>query len=163
MVADELPLTGRAMASHSASRTILATPRAIFRAFVDSEVMPRWRAPTGMDAKLLWFDPRVGGGYRMVLTYQDPASVDPKSTSDSDVVEARFVELLPDELVVEEIRFQSDDARFAGTMTTITTFRAVADGTKVTITANDVPDGISEADHLTGMESSLKNLANLLE
>lgn len=39
----------------------------------------------------------------------------------------------------------------------------VADGTKVTFSATNVPPGISESDHRKGMEASLKNLAMLLE
>jgi uncharacterized protein YndB with AHSA1/START domain len=159
------PVTSGAVmtATHSASRMILATPRAIFRAFVDPEVLPNWRAPTGMDARLLAFDPRVGGGYRMELTYHDPATSDPKSTERSDIVEASFVELLPDEKIVETVRFESDDPRFAGTMTVTTMLKPVTGGTKVTSLAENVPPGIRETDHVAGMESTLKNLANLLE
>jgi uncharacterized protein YndB with AHSA1/START domain len=149
--------------THSASRTILATPRAIFRAFVDPEVVPKWRAPVNMEARLLSFDPRVGGGYRMELVYRDPANSDPKSTETSDIVEASFVELFPDERIIETAKFESDDPRFAGPMTLTTNLKPVAGGTKVTFLAENVPSGISEADHVTGMESTLKSLANLLE
>ena len=149
--------------THSASRTILATPRAIFRAFVDPEVVPKWRAPANMEARLLSFDPRVGGGYRMELVYRHPANGDPKSTGTSDIVEASFVELFPDEKIVETAQFESDDPRFTGTMTLTTTMKPVAGGTKVTFVAENVPSGISEADHVMGMESTLKSLANLLE
>jgi hypothetical protein len=48
-------------------------------------------------------------------------------------------------------------------MTITTRLTPVRDGTKVTFTAENVPAGISEADHKAGMESTLKNLANLLE
>ena len=41
--------------------------------------------------------------------------------------------------------------------------KPVAGGTKVTFLAVDVPSGISEGDHVAGMESALKKLANLLE
>ena len=151
------------MARHTASRIIIASPHAIFRAFVDPEVVVKWRAPSGMNAKLLSFEPRVGGGYRMMLTYLDPATANPKSSADSDVIEARFVELVPDEMIVEAVRFEGDDPRFTGAMTITTTLVAVNGGTKVTFVADHVPAGISAADHKTGMESALKNLANLLE
>ena len=36
-------------------------------------------------------------------------------------------------------------------------------GTRVDITANDVPDGISADDHATGLASSLENLATYVE
>jgi len=41
--------------------------------------------------------------------------------------------------------------------------KPVRDGTRVTITATDVPVGISEADHRKGMDSTLRNLANFVE
>jgi len=59
------------MTTHAASRTILATPRAIFRVLLDGEAMANWRPPAGMSARIEHFDPRPGGGYRMVLTYPD--------------------------------------------------------------------------------------------
>jgi len=148
--------------THSASRTILATPRAIFRAHIDPDVLANWRAPQGMRARLDEFSARPGGGYRMELTYEDGAGQG-KSTADSDIVRVRFVELIPDEQIVEAAEFESADPANAGTMTITTTLAPVKGGTKVTVTANDVPAGISEDDHRRGMESSLRNLALLLE
>ncbi|QJU60615.1 ATPase [Sphingomonas sp. AP4-R1] len=149
--------------THAASRTLIAPPRAIFRAFLDPEVIPKWRVPAQMDARILSFEGRIGGGYRMELIYRYPAKADPKSTGDSDIVEARFVELVPDEKIVEELVFEGADPRFMGKMTLTTTLKAVANGTKVSFQAEQVPSGISEADHVAGMEFALKNLAFLLE
>ena len=39
----------------------------------------------------------------------------------------------------------------------------VEEGTRVDIRADDVPDGISAADHAAGLSSSLANLAAYLE
>ena len=44
-----------------------------------------------------------------------------------------------------------------------TTVRAVDDRTRVEITADSVPDGISADDHAEGMSSSLDNLAAYME
>lgn len=148
---------------HSASRIIIATPRAIFRAFLDAEVLVKWRAPAGMTARLHAFDPREGGGYRMELVYADPTCAMPKSSATSDIVRARFLELLPDQRLVEAVEFEGTDPAFEGRMTLTTTLTPVNGGTKVMIVADDVPAGIDEADHRAGMESSLKNLAGLLE
>jgi uncharacterized protein YndB with AHSA1/START domain len=132
--------------THSAARTILASPRAIYRAFLDPETVMSWRPPGGMTAKIFHFDPRPGGGYRMAFIY-----------------DGRFVELVPEEKIVEAVTFETEDPAFGGTMTITTRLMPVRDGTKVTFVAENVPPGISEADHKTGMESTLKNLANLLE
>ena len=43
------------------------------------------------------------------------------------------------------------------------TVAAVVGGTRVDITADDVPDGISAEDHATGLTSSLENLTNYVE
>jgi hypothetical protein len=40
---------------------------------------------------------------------------------------------------------------------------AVNEGTRVDIVADDVPDGISAADHAAGLNSSLENLAAYLD
>lgn len=147
---------------HSASRTILATARAIFRAHVDPEVLVKWRAPAGMSGRLTEFDARPGGGYRMELRYTDGAGRG-KSTADSDIVRVRFVDLIPDDLIVEAAEFESDDPANTGVMTITTRLTPVSRGTKVVVTAQDVPVSISAGDHRKGMESSLRNLALLLE
>jgi len=116
-----------------------------------------------MTATIYRFDPRVGGGYRMAFTYDDTLVGRGKTADNADIFEGRFIELIPDEKIVEAIDFESADPAFAGTMTITTTLTPVRDGTKVTFTAENVPAGISAADHKTGMESTLKNLANLLE
>lgn len=150
---------------HTSTRTILAAPRAIYRAFLDAETVASWRPPKGMTAKIFRFDPRVGGGYRMAFIYDDASAGRGKTADHADIFEGRFIELIPEEKIVEAVDFESADPDFAGTMTmTITTtLTPVRDGTKVTFMAENVPAGISAADHKAGMESTLKNLANLLE
>ena len=148
--------------THSASRIIIATPRAIFRAHIDPEVLVKWRPPAGMEGRLIEFGTKVGSGYRMELRYLVDSGRG-KTSSDSDVVRVRFVELVPDEKIVEAVEFESDDPKNAGTMTITTLLTPVTGGTKVSLTAENAPSGISEADHRAGMESSLKNLALLVE
>lgn len=148
--------------TQAVSRIILATPRAIFRAHMDPEVLVKWRAPAGMQARLTEFVARPGEGYRMELRYLD-GSGRGKTTPDTDVVRVRFVELHPEERIVEAVEFEGYDLANGGTMTITTLLTPVTGGTKVSVTAEDVPPGISEADHRKGMESSLKNLALLLE
>ncbi|MGS1016138.1 SRPBCC domain-containing protein [Allosphingosinicella humi] len=148
--------------THSVSRIVIATPHAVFRAHVDSEVLVKWRPPPGMEGRLTEFRAKLGSGYRMELRYLDESGRG-KTSADSDVVRVRFVELVPDEKIVEAVEFESDDPANAGTMTITTLLTPVTGGTKVSVTAENVPSGISEVDHRAGMESSLKNLALLVE
>ncbi|MET0447855.1 MAG: SRPBCC domain-containing protein [Aeromicrobium sp.] len=142
-----------------AALSLDATRQEVFAALVDPRARAAWLPPAGMSGAISDWDARVGGGYRMVLTYADASGAPGKSSADTDVVEARFVRLAPDELVVEEIDFTSDDLRFAGTMTMSWTLESDGGRTTVTITAEGVPPGIDAADHLTGLTSSLQQLA----
>ena len=99
----------------------------------------------------------------MVLSYADPPHTRGKATADSDIVEARFVDLVPGLRVVQTVDFVSDDPAFGGTMTMTWKITAVEGGTRVDIVAEDVPDGVSADDHAEGMTSSLANLARYLE
>ena len=115
-----------------------------------------------MAGRFEWFDPSPGGSYRLVLTYDDPAIARGKSTADSDIVDVRFVDLVPGERVIQAVDFVSDDPAFAGTMTVAWEFAVRPGGTRVEVTATDVPDGISAADHAAGLAASLANLASFL-
>jgi uncharacterized protein YndB with AHSA1/START domain len=99
----------------------------------------------------------------MVLTYSDASGAAGKASADSDIVEARFVDIVPGERVVQAVDFVSDDPAFAGTMTMLWEVTAVDAGTRVDIVADRVPDGISAEDHATGLASSLTNLASYVE
>jgi len=116
-----------------------------------------------MTARFEWFDPTPGGSYRLVLTHADATGAPGKSSADSDVVVARYVEIVREERVVQAVDFVADDPAFAGTMTMTWALHAVPDGTRVEITAEGVPDGISAEDHAMGMASSLDNLAHHVE
>lgn len=112
-----------------------------------------------MSATFERFDPTPGGSYRLVLTYGDPTTSRGKASADSDIVETRYVDIVPNDRVVQAVDFVSEDPAFAGTMTMTWTVRTVDGGTRVEITADDVPDGISADDHAAGLTSSLDNLA----
>lgn len=144
-----------------ASRTIEASPAAIYRAHLDPAALAAWRAPKGMRGEVYSFDPREGRGYRMALVYV--AGGQGKTNAKADVFEGRFVELIPDRRIVEQVRFETDDAAFAGAMTITTTFTAVDGGARVDVAISNVPPGISAEDHKAGMDSSLANLAAFVE
>ncbi len=116
-----------------------------------------------MSGRFERFDARPGGSYRLVLTYKDGAPRPGKATPDSDIVEARFVDIVANERVVQAVDFVSDDPAFSGTMTMTWELSPEDGATRVQIRADDVPAGISPEDHASGMESSLANLARFVE
>ena len=95
----------------------------------------------------------------MVLKYPDHIASTGKTTSNTDVVEARFIDLEPNEMVVFAVDFVSDDPDYAGTMIMRWAVTAIDGGTLVEITADNVPEAVSVEDHAAGMKSSLEKLA----
>ncbi len=99
----------------------------------------------------------------MVLTYETSQHPGPGKTSeDTDVVQGRFLELVPDERIVQSVEFVSEDSSFAGTMTMTWSLAPVGGGTEVTIRCENVPVGIQQEDHDVGLRSTLANLAAFL-
>ncbi|HWO66468.1 MAG TPA: SRPBCC domain-containing protein [Umezawaea sp.] len=145
------------------SRVIAASPERVYAALVDPDALTVWLPPKGMSGRFDRFDARPGGSYRLVLTYLDASAAPGKATADSDVVEARFVDVVPGVRVVQAVDFVSDDPSYAGTMTMTWEVTPVDTGTRVEIRAEDVPDGISAEDHAAGLSSSLENLAAYLQ
>ena len=142
-----------------ASRVIAAAPDRVYAALVDPDALVVWLPPEGMSGRFERFDARPGGSYRLVLTYADASAAPGKATADSDIIEARFVDVVPGVRVEQAVDFVSDDPAYAGTMTMTWEVTPVDDGTRVDIRADDVPDGISAEDHAAGLASSLANLA----
>ena len=134
-----------------ASRVMAAPPERVWAALIDPEALLAWLPPGGMTGRFERFDARPGGTYRMVLTYSDASGAPGKASVDSDIVEARFVDIVPGERVVQALDFVSDDPAYAGTMTMTWEVTAVDAGTRVDIVAEDVPDGISTEDHAAGL------------
>jgi uncharacterized protein YndB with AHSA1/START domain len=147
----------------TASRVIAASSDRVYAALVDPGALTAWLPPDGMSGRFERFDARPGGSYRLVLTYADASTARGKATADSDIVEARFVDVVPGVRVVQAVEFVSDDPANAGTMTMTWEVTAVDAGTRVDIRADDVPAGISAEDHAAGLASSLANLATYLE
>ena len=150
------------MGRRDESRLVIAAPAAsVYRVLVDPADVVRWLPPAGMIGEIDSWDCRPGGAYRMTLRYSTAGHG--KSTAGSDVVFGEFVELVPDERMVQTAIFDSDDPIFAGTMVMSWLLRPAGDdATEVTIRADDVPAGISPEDHAAGLASSLANLADFL-
>jgi len=95
-----------------------------------------------MTGRFETFDPPAGGSSRLVLTCANRGRSQPKSSEDSDVVDVRYLETVPDDRIVQAVDFVADDPELAGTMTMSWTLREEDDGTYVENVAEDVPGGI---------------------
>lgn len=141
-------------------RRRIAAPRArVYAALVDAEAIAAWRLPQGMRSTVHAFDARVGGAFRISLTYDDPTATG-KSGEHTDTYGGRFVELVPGERVVEEMAFETDDPAMRGTMR-ITVSLADADdgGTWVAVEHAGVPRGVAPEDNEAGWDEALARLA----
>ena len=108
-------------------------------------------------------DARVGGVFRMTLTYKGAHPVPGKSSEDTDTVQGYFVELVPNERIVQAVEFESNDPSFAGIMTVTYTLRDTGGGTEVTVLCENIPSGVRLEDNETGSRQTLKNLAAFVE
>src|SRR3954453_17111019 len=75
-----------------------------------------WKFPAEMTCEVHELDAREGGKLRISLTYEDPGRAG-KSEGRTDTYHGRFVKLVPNELVVEEDEFETDDPALQGGMT----------------------------------------------
>ena len=78
----------------TASRVIAASRERVFTALTDRTALEAWLPPSGMTGQFEHFDFRRGGSYRLVLTYAEADGARGKATADTDVVEARLVDIV---------------------------------------------------------------------
>ncbi|MCA9860969.1 MAG: SRPBCC domain-containing protein [Thermomicrobiales bacterium] len=150
------------MHTSSTTRTIAARPDTVYRAFVDPDLLVQWQAPDHMTAQVHWFDPRPGGGYEMSLFYDDPTTPG-KTGNNEDRYTARFIELVPPRKIVEVIQFDSADPDLAGDMTMTVEIEAIGVESRITITFENLPAGVSADDNDLGTQQSIAKLARLVE
>jgi uncharacterized protein YndB with AHSA1/START domain len=114
-----------------------------------------------MRSQVLEWEPRIGGRFRVSLTYDEPVAG--KTRERTDTYSGRFLELAPGERVVEAIEFETAREDLRGEMRITTTLHATPEGTEVRIDHVGLPRGVAEADNRLGTEMSLAKLAALLE
>lgn len=148
--------TGR---TDSLSITCDATPDDAYAAVADPIALMKWLPPETMTGRALEYDFREGGRYRIELTYEDASHAIGKTTENSDISAGRFLRIEPGKRIVQAGEFESSDETMRGEVTLTWSFAPTASGTKVTFTAENVPPGISRADHEAGIRASLENLA----
>jgi uncharacterized protein YndB with AHSA1/START domain len=149
--------------SDTASRLVRASPDMLYQAFESATSLMEWLPPSGMSGRALEYDFSEGGRYRIELRLDERTpNVSGKTTHDSDITRGRFLELVPGRRIRQSVEFESSDPAFAGTMTMTWSFEPAEGGTTVTVTADDVPPGISKADHAAGLRSSIDKLADFV-
>lgn len=138
----------------------LHAPRArVYRALTEREEIVQWKFPGGMSCEVHEFGP---SGFRISLTYDAPDRAG-KTNAHTDTYRGRFVELVPDERVVEIDEFESDDPALRGEMTIRVTLADADGGTDLVAVHEGLPAGVSEADNETGWREALARLAALVE
>jgi uncharacterized protein YndB with AHSA1/START domain len=144
------------------SRRVNAPRPKVYRALLDARAVAAWMVPTGMTSHVHAFDPREGGAFRISLTYDAPTGTG-KTTAHTDTYHGRFIELVPDEKVVEVVEFETADPALQGEMTITISLADAEGGTEVLAVHDRLPPGLSPADNEAGWRSSLAKLAALVE
>jgi uncharacterized protein YndB with AHSA1/START domain len=150
------------MYSTQISRHVNARPSAVYQALLDADAIAQWRVPAGMSSHVHEFDAREGGSFRVSLTYDAPTGTG-KSEARTDTYHGHFIELVPDEQVVEVFEFETADPELRGEMRMTTTLTEADGGTDVLVVHEQVPDSVPPADNETGTRMALDNLARLVE
>ena len=139
-----------------------ASRAALYRACLDPADVSVWNVPDGMRSHVHAFEARVGGAFRISLTY-DAADAPGKSGANTDTYRGRFLELVPDEKIVQTVEFETADPALQGEMRITFTFIDVEGGTEIRYVHERVPDAIPAADNETGTRMALAKLAALVE
>ena len=104
----------------------------------------------------------IDGRFRISLTYTAPTATG-KTSAQTDTYHGHFVNLVPDEQVVEVMAFETADPTMQGEMTVTFTLRDVDGETALLAVHDNVPPGIAPADNELGWRMSLDKLAALVE
>ncbi len=136
----------------------------IYQALTSRDAVQSWLPPAGARGIVHEFEPRPGGAFRLTLVFDTAGETGArKSSSNTDVVNGEFLDLVPNQRVRQSFTFSSEDPAFAGAMVMTWTLTPTIGGTRVAVAAENVPVGISPHDHQVGMASSLANLARYVE
>ena len=124
-------------------RTFRAPRRAVYRAWLDPDVLQRWMSPGGLQVRRAEVDERVGGSFRI---WQTDAGVDVGG------FDCELVELVPDERIVFRWGFVGGDRR-----------KLPGHDSVLTITLRDAPEGGTvltlEHERLEGLAAAVPYVA----
>jgi len=144
-------------------RRHVGAPRAsVYRALLDARAIATWMVPDGMTSQVHLFEPRLGGRFRISLTYDAPTD-NGKTTAQTDTYHGHFVSLVPDREVIEVMEFETADPSMRGEMTVSFRLSDAGTGTDVLAVHDKVPPGVAPTDNETGWRMALDKLAALVE
>jgi uncharacterized protein YndB with AHSA1/START domain len=144
------------------SRHVKAPRARVYAALIDPNAVAVWKVPDGMTCRVHAFEGREGGAFRISLTYTTSTDAG-KTTAQTDTYRGRFVELVPNERVVEVDEFETADPALRGKMRVTISLVDSDGGTDVLGVHEGLPPGVSLADNQAGWQSSLARLAALVE
>ena len=123
------------------NRHIRAPRATVYDALLNKELVALWKVPDGMTCQVHEFEGREGGAIRISLTYRGPAQAG-KTAAHTDTYRGRFVELVPNETIVEEDEFETADPAFQGTMRITIVLTDADGGTDLVTTHDGLPPGL---------------------
>lgn len=143
-------------------RRLIPVDRArIYATILDPALLPEWKVPEGMTLTVHEYEPREGGRLRISLTYVDTSSPG-KSAAHTDTYHGRFVQLVPNELIVEDDEFETTDPARSGRMTITIRLSDRAGGTELVATHAPVPKGVPLDENEVGWNMALEKLTALV-
>jgi len=134
-------------------RVLRASPKKLYKAFLEPEAMAKWHPPNGFICKVHHMDAKVGGTYKMSFTNF--------TTGHSHSFGGEYLELVPSQRIRYSNKF--DDPNMAGKMQTTITFKKVYCGTELNIVQKGIPSIIPTEMCYLGWQESLILLAKLVE
>lgn len=139
-------------------------PRAaVYRACLDPRAVSLWMVPDGMRSEVHTFHAVEGGELRISLTYESSTEAG-KTHGSTDTFRGRFVRLVPDQLIIQTVEFETASEVMQGEMRiTISLSDLPEGGTEIEYRHEGVPDAISASDNELGTRVSLAKLAALAE
>ena len=118
--------------------------------------------PAGITCRVHAFDARVGGSFRISLSYDAPTGIG-KTTANTHTYHGRFLELVPNEKVVEVDEFETSDPALCGEMTITIMLADAEGGTDLLAVQEGLPGGLSATDNETGWRIPFAKLAVLVD
>ena len=117
--------------------------------------------PDDMTSDVHEFNAQVGGAFRISLTYHDSTGPG-KTTAHTDTYHGHFVQLVPNEQVIEVMEFETTDLAMQGEMRLTFTLTAVDGGADLLAVHENLPPGLAPADNEIGWTMALDKLAVLV-